>query len=128
MSKAIVLDSSALIALIGEEEGSVVVEKYITNSEISTVNLAEVASYMIRHGMEKEIATSLLKDLAIPTVDFDVSQAFIAASLIPKTKFKGLSLGDRACLALAMQRSAMVLTGDKAWTELGLKVKIKLIR
>ncbi len=128
MSTAIVLDSSALIALIGEEKGSGVVEKYITNSEISTVNLAEVVSYMIRHGMEKETATSLLKDISIPTVDFDESQAFIAAGLILKTKSKGLSLGDRACLALAMQRNAMVLTGDKVWTELNLDVKIKLIR
>jgi ribonuclease VapC len=128
MTKPIVLDASALIALIYQENGGDLVEKYLPNAEISTVNLAEVATYMIKQGLDLKEAVSLLKDLSIPAIDFDEEQAFIAAQLLEKTNSKGLSLGDRACLALGMRLNQMVLTADKIWQELDLAVKIKLIR
>lgn len=128
MSTPIVLDASALIALIYQEKGSDLVEKHLKNAVISSVNLAEVASYMMRQGVEIKAAIGFLEDLAILSIDFNESHAFLAASLISKTAPKGLSLGDRACLALAIQQNSLVLTADTVWGELDLEVKIKLIR
>jgi ribonuclease VapC len=128
MPKSIVVDASALIALICQETGGRLVEKNLSNIEISTVNLAEVASYLIKKGLDVEETTSLLNDLAIPAIPFDETQAFCAAHLVNKTAAKGLSLGDRACLALAMQKDQSVLTADKVWKELDLNIEINLIR
>lgn len=128
MSQSVILDASALIALIYQEAGMEVVEKYLSTSEISTVNLTEVAAYMIKQGITITEVVALLQDLSIPTIEFNEVQAFCAAHLVEKTASKGLSLGDRACLALAMQKNYPVLTADKAWASLDLNVKIKLIR
>lgn len=128
MPKPIVLDASALIVLIYQENGEQLVEKNLLNAEISTVNIAEVASYLIKKGLAIEEATLLLNDLSIPTIPFDETQAFIAAQLVNKTASKGLSLGDRACIALAMQKDQSVLTADKIWQELNLNIEVNLIR
>ncbi len=128
MSKLIVLDASALIALIYQEDGCHLVEKNLPHLEISAVNLAEVATYLIKKGHAQEEANVLLNDLSIPTIQFDETQAFLTASLINKTTGYGLSLGDRACLALAILKSQVVLTADKIWQKLNLNIEIKLIR
>lgn len=128
MSTLMILDASALIAFIYKEKGMDFVEKYLANSEISTINLAEVAAYMVKQGVAIKEASMLLQDLSIPSVHFDEMQAFTTAQLVEKTAAKGLSLGDRACLALAIQRNCPVLTADKAWVSLNLKIKIELIR
>ena len=127
MSKSIVLDASALIALIYQENGANLVEKNLPDAEISTVNLAEVASFLVKKGLNIEEVSSLLNDLSIPTIPFNETQAFLSAHLINKTADKGLSLGDRACLALAIQKDQAVLTADKIWKELDLNVKINFI-
>jgi len=89
MSKAVILDSSALIALISKENGSTVVEQHLTNAEISSVNLTEVLTYVItKQRIAEEAAIGLVRDLSIPTVDFDELQAFIAANLILKPNIK----------------------------------------
>lgn len=128
MKKQIIMDASALIALISEEKGMEIVEKHLAHAQISTVNLTEVASFLIKQGMLQNEAIELLKDLSLTAVDYDEFQAFLAASLIKQTASKGLSLADRACLALAIQRDLPVLTADKVWAELHLPVKIKVIR
>jgi ribonuclease VapC len=128
MPKAIILDASALIALIYQENGGHLVEKNLPNVEISAINLAEVASFLIKKGLAIEEAASLLNDLSIPTIPFDETQAFLTAQLINKTAQYGLSLGDRACLALAILKSQAVLTADKIWRGLHLDIEIKLIR
>lgn len=128
MPKPIILDASALIALIYQENGASVVEKNLPNAEISTVNLAEVASFLVKKGLNVKEVTSLLNDLSIPAIPFDETHAFLAAHLVNKTADKGLSLGDRACLALAMQNGQAVFTADKVWKELDLNIKINLIR
>lgn len=128
MSKIIILDASALIALIYEEKGMAVVEKYLAHAEISAVNWSEVIAYMIRKGVGAEEGLKMLTDLSLPIVDFTETQANIAAQLIEKTVVKGLSLGDRACLSLAIEKNGTVLTADKIWSTLHLDVKIELIR
>lgn len=128
MAAVIVLDASALIAAIYDEKGADVVDRQLSGALISTVNLTEVASYLVREGMDFTQARELLKDLALETAAYDEGQAYLAAKLLPITAAKGLSLGDRACLALAMIRKLPVLTADKAWKTLDLEVKVELIR
>jgi ribonuclease VapC len=128
MIKKVVLDASALIALIYQEKGQDVVEKYLPNAEISTVNFSEVAAYVIKKGIPAKEAIALLRDLSLDIIDFDESQSLLAAQLILKTSAKGLSLGDRACLALAYENKHSVLTADKIWATLDLNIDIVLIR
>lgn len=124
----VVFDASALIALIYQEKGCELVEKYLPHAEISTVNLAEVASYMIKKEVPSKEAAQLLQDLSLDVKPFDESQALLAAALYSTTSVKGLSLGDRACLALAITQKHPVITADKVWATLKLDAKIILIR
>jgi ribonuclease VapC len=128
LSQAIVLDASALIASIYEEPGCQVVDKHLPHAVISSVNFTEVASYMVRNGTSIEEVSELLQDLTLNVEDYDENQALIAAGLLKKTASKGLSLGDRACLALALSRKLPVLTGDKVWSSIDVGLKIELIR
>ena len=128
MADAVVLDASALIAAIYAEKGAASVDNHLAHALISTVNLTEVASYMVREGTSFEQTQDLLKDLSLNVVEYDEDQALLAAQIVPITAPRGLSLGDRACLALAMLRRLPVLTADKAWAGLGLDLTIELIR
>ena len=128
MSKAVVLDASALIASIYTEKGATIIDRYLPHALISTVNLTEVASYMIRQGVPIEEVSELLKDLSLDIIAYDEEQALLAGELLPKASPKGLSLGDRACLALGLSKKLPVLTGDKVWKSLDLDVKIELFR
>lgn len=122
------LDASAIIALIYREPGYELVEQHLPNSMISSVNLTEVASFLIREGNELEKICDLLQDLALMVVDYDEQQAFISAGFFNKTKVKGLSLGDRACLALGFVKGLPVLTADRIWKEVSVGVKVECIR
>lgn len=124
----IVLNASALIASINEEKGAEIVDRYLAHAMISTVNLTEVASYHVRKGMPMDEFAELLKDLALNVIEYDEAQALLAACILPKTSPKGLSLGDRACIALAMTRNLPVLTADSVWKTLDLDVKIETFR
>lgn len=124
----VVLDASALLALINAEEGAHLVQDLLPQSIISAVNLAEVVTRLSVVGMpENEIRESLIL-LGLETIPFDEEQAFEAGLLYPKTAPLGLSLGDRACLALAKRTTAAAVTADRAWDNLDLEVEIKLIR
>jgi len=124
-----ILDSSALIASIDEEKGKEVVDRYLPYAVMSTVNITEVATYMMRRDrMDLRKVRTIVDNLLLEIVPYDEEQAFLAAELCAKTKHKGLSLGDRACLALAITRDLPVLTADKAWKELQVGAKIQVIR
>ena len=132
MTTKIVLDASSVIALINREKGCEIVEKYLEDSIISTVNFAEVIAVVNRELFKTEAdrteGLKLITDTLPQIIDFDVSQAIISAEFDSITKKYGLSLGDRACLALAKYKNIPVLTADKAWSKLNLGIKIKLIR
>lgn len=128
MSKPIVFDASALIALISEEKGAEIVERYLKDAIISTVNLTEVASYHARKGVPMDEFLQLLNGLALKVIEFDKEQALLAARLVPKTAAHGLSLGDRACIALAITRNLPVLTSDRIWKTIGLGVRVEVFR
>ena len=134
-SAGVVLDASALLAFIREEPGVERVKVEITNGAlVSTVNWAEVlAKLVVAGGEPNEIAAMALLsttpgDGRLQLVDFDDEQARESARLIRKTHGLGLSLADRAALALARLRGLPVLTTDRAWRSLRLSIKIEVIR
>jgi len=132
MTTKIVLDASSVIALINREKGCEIVEKYLEEAIISTVNFAEVISVVNRELFKSEAdrieGLKLITDTLPQIIDFDVNQAIISGEIDSITKKYGLSLGDRACLALAKYKNIPVLTADKTWSKLNLGIKIKLIR
>jgi PIN domain nuclease of toxin-antitoxin system len=131
MSK-VVLDTSALLALINNETGKDRVIAILPSSIMSSVNVAEAASIlMARFNTPKEVVQSIIQKLIENIVSFTSEQAYIAGELniINMEKKLNLSLGDRACLALAKDLQIPVYTADKPWKELKLdNIDIKFIR
>ena len=125
---AIVFDSSVLIAILRQEPGSEVGEQSLKEALISTVNLAEVATYLARNSVPPETIQEALASFPIEVVPFDREQGLITGYLYPACKSLGLSLGNRACLALAKSKSLPVLTADKAWLKLKVDISVKSIR
>ena len=123
-----VFDASALLALINREEGAEEVEKLLHHSIMSSVNVSECAAILSRIELPQEKIKNLLTELIPEIIPFEVKQAFETARLRKMTKEKGLSLGDRACLALGSLRNLPVVTADRVWKALGCGVKIHLIR
>jgi PIN domain nuclease of toxin-antitoxin system len=123
-----VLDSSALLALLNAEDGCDLVLDFLPQSVISTVNLAEVVTRLSIHGMPEGELREALTLLGLEIIPFDEEQAFQAGLLSVYTQPLGLSLGDRACLALALTTHAAAITADRVWKELDMGVEIHLIR
>ncbi len=123
----IVLDASALLALLQDERGAERVERALPEACMSTVNLSEVLGRIARHGDPFPVAEHLERS-PIEFVAFSTVHALLAAALVPAVSRAGLSLGDRACLALALDRQAPVLTADRAWDGLDVRLDIELIR
>jgi ribonuclease VapC len=90
--------------------------------------MAEVATRIARHGMPKDYVEKALDKLPVQTHAFAGKYVLLTGMLIQQTKHLGLSLGDRACLALGIAKNLPVLTADKIWTELRLPVEVRLIR
>lgn len=125
----VVLDASALLALIsGEKGGEKLTPELMSVSVTSTVNLAEVHSKLVRNGVQPdeawEAAIAPVRDFAA----FTPEHARLAGSLVPHTRSLGLSLGDRACLALGLELDAPVFTADRSWKTLKLGIPIHVIR
>lgn len=123
-----VLDASALLALLNQERGKDRVASAMADSVISAVNYCEALGKLIDGGMSDTDAREAIELLSLQVVDFDAGLAQIAASLRPKTKVLGLSLGDRSCLALALVRNDAAITADRTWSKLHVGVKIEVIR
>lgn len=123
-----VLDASALLAAINQEPGGADVVRVIDRASISAVNLAEVLSKLADKGIDHDEAWSGIIATEIKVVPFDAGMARQVAALRPLTRAVGLSLGDRACLALGLATRATVLTADRAWKSLGLDLSIRVIR
>jgi ribonuclease VapC len=126
----VVLDASALLALLRGELGGQVVRPVLADAAMSTLNWAEVVGYFARSGTSEGDIRAILDPLPVDRIPFNETVAFIAGMMLPLTRPAGLSLGDRACLALARHMGAKVLTADKPWKPLGaqLGIDIELIR
>ena len=124
----IVLDASALIAVLREEPGAAAVEGLLDSAAISAVNLSEVQAKLVERGTPAASAWSWLIDLGLEVVDFDLPQARIAGDLRYPTRSRGLSFADRACLALAQVLQRPAVTADRGWADLEVGVEIRMIR
>jgi len=123
-----VLDSSAILAVLNAEPGADVVESMMDDALISTVNYAEVVAKLVERGSTALAAQTALQSIAVTTVDFDIALAQRTGGLRRETMRRGLSLGDRACLALAEREGVPALTGDRSWIGVVSDVEIRLIR
>ncbi|HET7378823.1 MAG TPA: type II toxin-antitoxin system VapC family toxin, partial [Gaiellales bacterium] len=111
-----VLDASALLTLLFEEPGATVVAAVIAEgAAVSSVNLSEVAAVLVRH--QRDVAGILRAVTAQIRVEpFTTADALAAATLWGPTRATGLSLGDRACLALAQRLGVPAVTADREWS------------
>lgn len=114
MSEA-VLDASAILALLLREPGAEAVTALLPGALLSAVNHAEVLSKLCDRGLPIEEALGAVRELNAELVPFDMDQAARTGALRPMTRRFGLSLGDRACLSLAIERRAVAVTTDRAW-------------
>jgi ribonuclease VapC len=128
LADEIVFDASAILSIFKRERGAERAVAALGKSLISCVNLAEVQSKLVDAGLERQTAWQWIEFLGCRAVPFDSDQALEAGSLIAMTQPYGLSLGDRACLALAIERKAKVYTADRSWKNLSLGIEIEAIR
>lgn len=127
--KEAVLDASAVLALIKREPGAERVAEFLGAAVMSTVNLSEVLKRLEVDGVDAKKVVKDLNQAGIDTEPFEESQAALCAEIAGKTKRLGLSLGDRACLALALfLNRQVVVTADRAWRELDLVDSVLVIR
>jgi ribonuclease VapC len=123
-----VFDSSAVLAVIfGEAPGDEIVDR-MRGALLSTVNLLEIHTKLLLKGASQSLARRQVQQLQCEISALDAEQARIASEMIWQTRPLGLSLGDRACLALAIQRKGTVYTADRSWSGLSLGIKIEIIR
>ncbi len=127
---ATVLDSSALIALLSAEPGADRVRAALPDAAICTVNLSETVSVFLRRGVGEVTIRQGIGTAQVSALPFDEELAIEAGLLWPQVSPAGLSLGDRACLALARKLGARALTADRSWASIAkaVGVEIEVIR
>lgn len=125
----IILDASALLAMLNSEPGQEMVEEVLPHSIMSTVNVSEVIAELYKK-LNIDILTGkhMVETVVKEILPFSFEQAVEAAALKKYTSNIGLSLGDRACLSLAKERQYPIYTADKIWAKLDIGVTINLIR
>jgi PIN domain nuclease of toxin-antitoxin system len=125
----IVLDASALLALLNQETGAeTLTPELLSGAAISTVNLAEAHSKLVSRGLSPDDAWEATLSPIREAVPFTAEHARLVGDLVVQTRPLGLSLGDRACLALGLALKAPVYTADKSWKKLKVGARIHVIR
>lgn len=116
---SVVLDASALLAFLNNETGEeIVAGRLAEGAMMSSVNLSEVVAKLSERGMPLSEIENAVSDLGLQITPFDEPLAYAAGELRTVTRDKGLSLGDRTCLALSIISGLRALTTDRAWGEL----------
>jgi ribonuclease VapC len=123
-----VLDASVVLAVMLGELTAVEAELWLTGSCIGAVNLSEVVAKLVDKGYHRDVIAENFAPMKLDVRPFDQPQAERAGLLRDATRGAGLSLGDRACLALASVLGRPAATADKAWAKLDIGVPIELIR
>ena len=126
MTAAAVLDASAVLALLQEEPGADEVEALLDGSLMSCVNLSEVLQKAEQHGVQTDGLEYDLEALGVEFREFGLTMARATAEMW--SPGAGLSLGDRACLALAAEVAATAVTTDGRWADTGIDVELSVIR
>jgi PIN domain nuclease of toxin-antitoxin system len=131
-----VLDASALLAYLFDESGAAIVETWIVGgAHISQVNWIEVLSKLAEHGRDIDAVIAALErggilGASLIVQPLDDAQMRLIARLRPLTRSAGLSLGDRACLALANTLGSPAVTSDRSWADMAalVQVEVQLLR
>ncbi len=126
----VVLDASAVLALLFEEPGAEVVRAQLRTGVIGAANLAEVLAKLSDHGLPAVEAVRAVTILGLEVAPMTEAQAGRSAELRSLTRAVGLSLGDRACLALAAELGVLALTADRSWDAVAVAagVSVQVIR
>lgn len=114
----VVLDSSAVIAVLKQEAGFALIAGQISDGCISAVNVQEIVKKLLDAGVPEAVIREMIGNLGVTIIPHDVEDAFLAASLAPATRRFGKGLGDRSCMALAIRLGAPAITTDRMWAEL----------
>ncbi|QMW23321.1 type II toxin-antitoxin system VapC family toxin [Sandaracinobacteroides saxicola] len=125
---AYVLDTSAVLALVLHEPGGERVVDVLEQSVIDAVNLAEVVTKLNDAGYTDDTVRASIAALGLTVLALDGDDAIATGLLRTRTRARGLSLGDRACLARAASLDAVALTADRAWADMDIGVKVEMIR
>jgi ribonuclease VapC len=124
-----VLDASALLAILNQEPGAEKLTPELLSAAVtSTVNLAEVLGKLVSRGLNPDDAWEASMSPIRDAVAFTSEHARQTSDLVAQTRRLGLSLGDRACLALGLVLKAPVYTADKSWKKLKVNARIHVIR
>jgi ribonuclease VapC len=127
MAEAI-LDSSAVLAVLQNEPGADMVTKVLESAVVSAVNFAEIVGKLVERGATLEQARLTLSAIDLQIATYDESQAERTGELVYAARRHGLSLGDRACIALAERERVPAYTADRRWTQVSCDADIRLIR
>jgi len=122
-----VIDSSALLAVLQKETGYLTVIPLLNGSLMSTVNLSEVLQKVEQKNLQIVNLMSNLQTMGIEMIPFTTEQATLTATLWARYSSLGLSLADRACLALAQSRNAIAVTADRNWADVS-NIQVQIIR
>ena len=124
---AVVLDASALLAMLKLEPGGGRVAEVIGEARMSAVNYAEVVSYFVHAGTAPEAVEAILNPLPLEILPADLELAKLAGALRAATADQGLSLGDRFCLAEAIRSGLPAWTADRAWSAVAERVGVEVV-
>ena len=128
MAADVVLDASAVLALLNDEPGAETVAGLVRNSAISAVNVSEVAAKLDDAGVPEHVIRRAVGGLLMDIVPFDAEQALQSGLLRTATRAAGLSLGDRACLGLAKRLGLSAVTADRSWERVQIGVSVTVLR
>jgi len=125
----VVLDASAMLAVIGGEPGhDKLTAELLSTAVCGAVNLAEVHGKLVSRGWSSDEAWEDATSPVQEVLPFDSEQARTAGDLTAQTRHLGLSLGDRACISLALSLKAPMYTAERVWKKLKLPVPVHVIR
>jgi ribonuclease VapC len=124
---SLVLDASALLAMLRSEPGGDAVAAHLIGARMSVINVAEVVSHFVHNGMPPQAVDAMLAPLPIELVVADADLARHAGHLRAATAEAGLSLGDRFCLALALRQGLPTWTADRQWAAIANKIGVDIV-
>lgn len=123
------LDASAVLCAFFDEPGADVVAGKMEGALLSAVSYHEIVAKLVDRKLPRQDILLIMSQLDVEVVPVDRRQAETAGLLRAHTRDAGLSLGDRACLALAFERKLIALTADRAWAGLKLDgIEVELVR
>ena len=122
-----VIDASAVFVDLQDELGAARAREWLRDAAISAVNLQEVVAKAVQKGLPADKVPDLLGRLRLTVHAHDEAQAMAAGLMRETTAARGLSLGDRSCLALAATLGLPAVTADRAWLHVAEDVGVEVI-